>query len=576
MGYKALSAAYKVYFPDTRKLRVYRGDILNEVPLLTNLTRRHTLLPEELKEWPKEAAQEDPTPETPDIAPAPSTSFSNKHVSFPTPPSSLSNYRTHIEHKKKHLDSFSDSDSDDDVPVAQDSPSPVATALVVPAPLSPVAPVLSPPVNAIFPIDNHPNSDSDSFWKDPEPEHMDQSEGINILTPPPSPTSTDFNPRDEEPHVLDTPLTSPEPGPPPQTPTGRPLRSTAKPSKYICGLATPLTDSIKMATASALFALSQIGTLLPSPPKDTPTTLTTIVEPQSSLKALASPQAAQWQAAMDDKMKSLTYLSLFESASLPPYQRAIPVKWVFKLKTGEDGQVLRHKARLVVCGFMQKNGESVDETYAPVSMYASLRSMVAHCCAEKIDITHLDIKNAFLNAPLDEIVWCDPSPGICVPTGHKLRLNKALYGLKLAPRAWNIVLTRTLLTLGFTPSTADPCLYLLITPSGERIFMNTYEDDLFLDANPSQAKDAIIAGLAKAFAIINLGIMTNPLGMEITWNPTTGSILITQSKLAQALLEDMHMQDCNPRSLPLDPKIKLTKPPRTNSTLLSQNLSSPT
>jgi hypothetical protein len=55
---------------------------------------------------------------------------------------------------------------------------------------------------------------------------------------------------------------------------------------------------------------------------------------------------------------------------------------------------------------------------------------------------------------------------------------------------------------------------------------------IFLAAKPSQAMDDIIAGLAKAFAITNPGIMTNPLGMEITRNPTTGSILITQSKLA--------------------------------------------
>jgi hypothetical protein len=41
-------------------------------------------------------------------------------------------------------------------------------------------------------------------------------------------------------------------------------------------------------------------------------------------------------------------------------------------------------------------------------------------------------------------------------------------------------------------------------------------DDLFLAANPSQAKDYIIAGLSKAFAITNLGIMKKNLGIEIT------------------------------------------------------------
>jgi hypothetical protein len=127
----------------------------------------------------------------------------------------------------------------------------------------------------------------------------------------------------------------------------------------------------------------------------------------------------------------------------------------------------------------------VDEIYATVSKDASLQFFVAHCCAEEIDITHLDIKTAFLNAPLKEIVWCDPPLGAIVTPEHKLHHNKALYGLKHAPKAWNIVLTKTLLTLGFVPSTADPCLYLLITPSRERIYMNTYVDDLFLAANPS-------------------------------------------------------------------------------------------
>jgi hypothetical protein len=53
MGYKALSTAYKVYFRETGKLRVYRDVIFNEMPLIANLKRRHTLLPKELEEWPQ-------------------------------------------------------------------------------------------------------------------------------------------------------------------------------------------------------------------------------------------------------------------------------------------------------------------------------------------------------------------------------------------------------------------------------------------------------------------------------------------------------------------------------------------
>ena len=99
---------------------------------------------------------------------------------------------------------------------------------------------------------------------------------------------------------------------------------------------------------------------------------------------------------MTDEMQSLKDLCVFESGPLPPYTKALPVKWVFKLKTGEDGKPLRYKARVVVCGFMQRDGIDVDETYAPVSKYATLRFLVSHCCTQRIDITHLDIKTAFL------------------------------------------------------------------------------------------------------------------------------------------------------------------------------------
>jgi hypothetical protein len=62
------------------------------------------------------------------------------------------------------------------------------------------------------------------------------------------------------------------------------------------------------------------------------------------------------------------------------------------------------------CSIMQRNGIGVDETYAPNSKYASLRFLVVHFSVEQIDITHPDIKTAFINAPVEEVVWCDTPP----------------------------------------------------------------------------------------------------------------------------------------------------------------------
>uniref|UniRef100_A0A8R7TX73 Reverse transcriptase Ty1/copia-type domain-containing protein n=1 Tax=Triticum urartu TaxID=4572 RepID=A0A8R7TX73_TRIUA len=60
----------------------------------------------------------------------------------------------------------------------------------------------------------------------------------------------------------------------------------------------------------------------------------------------------------------------------PPFDQSINVigtKWVFKNKQGEDGQVVRNKARLVAQGYSQIQGFDFDETFAPVARLEAIR-----------------------------------------------------------------------------------------------------------------------------------------------------------------------------------------------------------
>jgi hypothetical protein len=62
----------------------------------------------------------------------------------------------------------------------------------------------------------------------------------------------------------------------------------------------------------------------------------------------------------------------WELADLPCGHRAITLKWVFKLKRDEAATIIKHKARLVACSFVQREGIDFDDTFAPVARMESV------------------------------------------------------------------------------------------------------------------------------------------------------------------------------------------------------------
>ena len=100
--------------------------------------------------------------------------------------------------------------------------------------------------------------------------------------------------------------------------------------------------------------------------------------------------------------------------------------------------VIRNKARLVAQGFTQIEGLDFWETYAPVSRLESIRILLAYAAHHDFKLYQMDMKSAFLNGPLSELVYVEQPPGFEDPKypNHVYKLDKALYRLKQAPRAW--------------------------------------------------------------------------------------------------------------------------------------------
>jgi hypothetical protein len=183
----------------------------------------------------------------------------------------------------------------------------------------------------------------------------------------------------------------------------------------------------------------------------------------------------------------------------------------------------------------------------------------------KVAITHLDVKTAFLNADLEEEVWISEPPGVVGIPGYAYKLHKALYGLKQAPRARAQNLKATLFRIVFAQSISDQCLYVMTLPNGQKIWCNTYIDDLFLAANPGPIKDRIIAELKAAFEIKDLGIRSRPLGMELEHDTDKGTCKLHQTALIRDLLSGTNLLESNPSLLPMDTNEKFFPTPLTET-----------
>ena len=119
--------------------------------------------------------------------------------------------------------------------------------------------------------------------------------------------------------------------------------------------------------------------------------------------------------------------------AMPRGTNLIRGKWIFDDKRGEDGKILKFKARWVACGYSQKPGIDYQETFAGVVVAKTFRIMLAILNeSPENEMEHWDVKMAFTVAPLEETLFMvepagyergDEGQSVCL-------LKKSLCGLK--------------------------------------------------------------------------------------------------------------------------------------------------
>jgi hypothetical protein len=261
---------------------------------------------------------------------------------------------------------------------------------------------------------------------------------------------------------------------------------------------------------------------------------------------------------MLEEMRSIEANKTWDLVDPPAGCRPIGLKWVYKVKKDEHGAVVKHKARLVARGFVQREGIDFEEVFAPVARMESVRLLLALAAAKDWQVHHLDVKSAFLNGELAETVFVKQAPGFVVKGAeHKvLRLRKALYGLRQAPRAWNAKLDATMAELDFTRCATEHALYTR-RRGKEELIVGVYVDDLIVTGARERDIAAFKEEMAARFKMSDLGALTYYLGIEVKQGKDT--VTLGQHAYALKLLERAGMTECKPMATPMEERIKLSK-----------------
>ena len=184
-------------------------------------------------------------------------------------------------------------------------------------------------------------------------------------------------------------------------------------------------------------------------------------DPKTFSLAISSKELNLWYNAMKDEMSSMGSNRVWDLVELPYGVKTVGCKWVFKTKKHSQGNIERHKTRLVAKGFTQREGIDYTETFSPVSRKYSLQVIMALVAHFDLELHQMNVKMAFLNGELEEKVYMKQHKGFSSSASDNLvsRLNKSIYGLKQASRQWYLKFHKVITLFSFEENVTDHCIY---------------------------------------------------------------------------------------------------------------------
>ncbi|KAK4383891.1 Retrovirus-related Pol polyprotein from transposon RE2 [Sesamum angolense] len=207
-------------------------------------------------------------------------------------------------------------------------------------------------------------------------------------------------------------------------------------------------------------------------------------DPKTYGEAMSDIDSGKWLEAMKSKMDSMISNQVWTLVDRPKGVTPVGCKWVYKRKTGADGEVTTFKARLVAKGYTQRPGVDFEETFSLVAMAKSIRIMLAIAAWYDYEIWQMNVKTVFLNRFVEEKIYMDQPEGFTVVAKEQkvCHLKRSIYGLKQASQSWNIHFDEVIRGYDFVKNDFDLCVYKKVSGSSV-LFLVLYVHDILLIGN---------------------------------------------------------------------------------------------
>ncbi|CAI7806731.1 unnamed protein product [Closterium sp. NIES-53] len=170
--------------------------------------------------------------------------------------------------------------------------------------------------------------------------------------------------------------------------------------------------------------------------------------------------------------------------------------------------------------------------FAVVSCHASVIILLAIAAARHLPLRQIDVKNAFLCALVDAIIYIEQPHTYDEGESRVFQLRNSLYGIKQAPRLWQQYLYNILLEIGFKQLPHDPGMYRRDF-RGEYILLTVYVDNLLYTGSSNELLEQFEKNIAGRVDITCNHVVKQFIGLDISYSPE--AIHLSAAKYAEEL-----------------------------------------